>query len=71
MPAASESCHEILGVGYRDIVSRSEMKTTLPVQTSVMLIERRIFLIRGARVMLDADLAALYGVPTKVLNQAV
>jgi hypothetical protein len=34
-------------------------------------IERLIFLIRGQRVMLDRDLAALYGVPTKVLNQAV
>ena len=34
-------------------------------------IERLIFLIRGQRVMLDRDLAILYGVPTKVLNQAV
>ena len=34
-------------------------------------VERRILLIRGRRVMLDADLAELYGVPTKVLNQAV
>jgi hypothetical protein len=34
-------------------------------------IERSILLIRGRRVMLDADLAAIYGVPTKVLNQAV
>ena len=34
-------------------------------------IERRIFLIRGQRVMLDADLAELYGVPTKSLNLAV
>jgi phage regulator Rha-like protein len=34
-------------------------------------IERSIFLIRGQRVMLDRDLAALYGVPTKGLNQAV
>ena len=34
-------------------------------------IERSILLIRGQRVMLDADLAAIYGVPTKVLNQAV
>jgi len=34
-------------------------------------VERRILLIRGHRVMLDADLAELYGVPTKVLNQAV
>ncbi len=34
-------------------------------------VERGILLIRGQRVMLDADLAALYGVPTKALNQAV
>jgi hypothetical protein len=34
-------------------------------------IEQRILLIRGERVMLDADLAMLYGVPTRVLNQAV
>ena len=31
----------------------------------------RIYVIRGKRVMLDRDLAALYGVETKVLNQAV
>ena len=30
-----------------------------------------IYLIRGHKVMLDADLAALYAVPTKVFNQAV
>ena len=34
-------------------------------------IERLIFLIRGQRVMLDRQLAVLYGVSTKVLNQAV
>jgi hypothetical protein len=34
-------------------------------------IERSILLIRGHKVMLDADLAALYGVETKALNQAV
>lgn len=34
-------------------------------------IEERIFLIRGKRVMLDSDLAKLYGVPTKALLQAV
>ena len=35
------------------------------------IIQERIFTIRGKRVMLDRDLAALYEVPTKVLNQAV
>lgn len=34
-------------------------------------IERRILIIRGQKVILDADLAHLYGVQTKVLNQAV
>jgi hypothetical protein len=34
-------------------------------------IERSIFIIRGQKVMLDADLASLYGVPTKSLNLAV
>ncbi len=34
-------------------------------------IERSILLIRGQKVMLDRDLAYLYGVTTKVLNQAV
>ena len=34
-------------------------------------IESLIRIVRGQRVMLDADLAMLYGVETKVLNQAV
>lgn len=34
-------------------------------------IERRILSIRGHRVMLDSNLAGLYGVATKALNQAV
>lgn len=32
---------------------------------------KAILNIRGQRAILDADLAALYGVSTKVLNQAV
>jgi hypothetical protein len=34
-------------------------------------IQSRILLIRGMQVMLDRDLAELYGVETRVLNQAV
>ncbi len=34
-------------------------------------IEKRIYLIRGQKVMLDSDLAGLYGVETKALVQAV
>jgi len=34
-------------------------------------IEESIFVIRGLKVMLDTDLAKLYGVETRVLKQAV
>src|SRR5437870_12147917 len=35
------------------------------------MIERRIYLIRGQKIMLDRDLAELYLVETKALNRAV
>ncbi|MCL5030298.1 MAG: ORF6N domain-containing protein [Bacteroidetes bacterium] len=38
---------------------------------SIEKIENKIFLIREQKVMIDSDLAELYGVSTKVLNQAV
>ena len=34
-------------------------------------VHQAIYLIRGQNVMLDRDLAVLYGVPTKALKQAV
>ncbi len=34
-------------------------------------IENKILFLRGKQVMLDRDIAELYGVETKVLNQAV
>jgi hypothetical protein len=34
-------------------------------------VAERILIVRGQRVILDADLAQLYGVPTKAFNQAV
>jgi len=43
------------------------METTVPTE----VIERKILLIRGHKVMLDSDLAELYEVATKVLVQAV
>jgi len=43
------------------------MNTTVPVER----IAAKIFLIRGTKVMMDRDLAELYGVETKVLKQAV
>lgn len=43
------------------------MTTVIPMN----YLERRIYLIRGHKVMLDQDLASLYGVPTKRLNEQV
>lgn len=43
------------------------MKSVISAET----IERKIYLIRGQKVMLDSDLAELYGVSTKILIQAV
>ena len=37
----------------------------------IVNIENKIYIIRGKRVMLDSDLAQLYGVTTKIFNQAV
>ena len=43
------------------------MKEVIP----VVMIENKILLVRGERVMLDADLSELYGVTTKRLNEQV
>lgn len=43
------------------------MKKLAPLE----VIERKILLIRGQKVMLDSDLAKLYGVTTKRLNEQV
>ena len=38
---------------------------------SVEVVEKKIFIIRGHKVMIDRDLAELYGVETKYLNRQV
>ena len=40
-------------------------------EIAVEVLATKILLVRGRKVMLDRDLAELYGVATKVLNQAV
>ena len=45
----------------------SEDASIIPIER----VEQSIYLIRGHKVMLDRDLAGLYGVETRVLNQAV
>jgi len=47
--------------------SKPQPKAVVPIER----IASCIYLIRGEKVMLDYDLAELYGVPTKALNQAV
>ncbi|MGI8918366.1 MAG: ORF6N domain-containing protein [Pyrinomonadaceae bacterium] len=45
--------------------------STSSLTVSVQIIERKIYRIRGHKVMVDVDLAELYGVPTKRLNEQV
>lgn len=40
-------------------------------QISAEVIDEKIYLVRGQKVMLDRDLAVLYGLETRTLNQAV
>jgi hypothetical protein len=49
------------------VAKKSDTQNIIPLEA----IESRIFVLRGHRVMLDRDLAELYGVQTKALNQAV
>ncbi|MDE6143322.1 MAG: ORF6N domain-containing protein, partial [Muribaculaceae bacterium] len=57
-------------------MKENENKNTLePINSGdnspLLPIESLIHVIRGQQVMLDSDLARLYGVETRVLNQAV
>ena len=42
-----------------------------PITITESIIESKIYVIRGQKVMMDSDLAEMYGVETKVLKQAV
>ena len=48
-----------------------QKKEANEVSLNIETIRENIYIIRGQKVMLDRDLATLYGVPTKVLNQSV
>ena len=48
------------------------MKTqTQELSVSTNEIVEKIYVVRGMKIMLDKDLAEMYGVKTRVLNQAV
>lgn len=55
--------------GGPENLMRTKSNSVTP--ASVQEIENAIHVVRGHRVMLDADLARLYGVTTSALNQAV
>jgi hypothetical protein len=55
------------GIDKGKILGGKQMEPLVPVE----VIEKKILLIRGQKVMLDADLADLYGVETRSLIQAV
>ncbi|MFC1652881.1 ORF6N domain-containing protein [Planctomycetota bacterium] len=48
-------------------MGQKDLASIIPVER----IQRYIYLVRGEKVMLDKDLAVLYGVETKAFNQAV
>jgi hypothetical protein len=48
-------------------MAKEKTESLIPIER----ITNRIYLIGGRKVMFDFDLAELYGVPTKALNQAV
>ena len=48
---------------------KSEIETTNPLMESG--VEKMIQVIRGKQVLLDRDIATLYGVETRAINQAV
>jgi hypothetical protein len=53
------------------LATKKNSKTTKTIALSPAKIEQAIVVVRGQRVMLDSDLASLYGVATSALNQAV
>ena len=55
-----------------DFTSKTMATTLLPIQdTTPQQIESKILTVRGVHVMIDKDLAALYGIPTGRMNEQV
>lgn len=55
----------------KNILSNSVNLTEAKMDIQLDQIQNKIYVIRGVQVMLDSDLAELYGVETRVLNQSV
>ena len=58
-------------MGKKGIVAKRREPVTICDQLCQVAAEERIFTLRGVQVIIDRDLADLYRVETKVLNQAV
>ena len=56
---------------YVITTSRDKGANPMTINVPAESITGKIYLIRGTKVMLDSDLAELYGVETRVLKQAV
>ena len=51
------------------MISLRALDSAMPPNRKVDNVERAIYLIRGQRIMLDSDLAAIYGTSTMRLNE--
>lgn len=76
-PLTEHSYQDIIIMNNERIAKNEETKDVVPIKNTLQPkpalppIESMIMEIRGQQVMLDRDLAMLYGVETKALNQAV
>jgi hypothetical protein len=62
------SCdHDRAPIRKDDAMKSKKVQTVIPIMT----VEGRIHLVRGRKIILDSDLAELYDVSTKALNQAI
>ena len=52
------------------MISLRALDSAMPPNRKVDNVERAIYLIRGQRIMLDSDLAAIYGTSTMRLNNS-
>ncbi len=69
--AKKEMTTDKFEVANRDLKEGALEQITVHDQLSIDQVKSHIYSIRGTEVMLDRELAQLYGVETKVLNQAV
>ena len=55
----------------KDMHMNDQKNELIPVEITVETLKAKIYMVRGQRVMLAADLAEIYGYTTKAFNQQV